>query len=211
MGGFSRFFIYRPIFAMAISIVILLVGLLSIPILPVESVPNITPPTVKVSASFPGASAEVLAETVAQPIEQEVNGVEDMLYMSSKSPATGKMSLTVTFEVGTNPDMSQVLTQNRVSIADPKLPEDVKRQGVKVEKQSTSMVLAVVLNAPDGRYDMKAFATDEARATVLGFAVFHGTHTAEGGPVPVADPGLRGMAGPMMREVPPTGGRPRRW
>jgi len=166
MGGFSRFFIYRPIFAMVISIVVVLLGGLSIPILPVESLPNITPPTVKVSTSYPGASAEVLAETVAQPIEQEVNGVEDMLYMSSKSPATGSMDLTVTFEVGTNPDMAQVLTQNRVAIADPKLPEDVKRQGVTSKKQSTAMVMVASLISPDNRYDelyLSNYATTQVK------------------------------------------------
>ena len=166
MGGFSRFFIYRPIFAMVISIVILLLGALSIPILPVESVPNITPPTVKVSTSYPGASAEVLAETVAQPIEQEVNGVEDMLYMSSKSPSTGSMNLTVTFAVGTNPDMAQVLTQNRVSVADPKLPAEVKQQGVTTKKQSTALVMVASLYSPDGSRDelyLSNYATTQVK------------------------------------------------
>ncbi|MCG6923329.1 MAG: multidrug efflux RND transporter permease subunit [Acidobacteria bacterium] len=153
MGGFSKLFIYRPVLALVISIVIVLVGTIAIPLLPVESMPEITPPTVAVSATYPGANAEVLEETVASPIEQEVNGVEDMLYMSSKSTAAGSYELTVTFEVGTDVDMATVLTQNRVKIAEPKLPEEVKRQGVKVEKRSTQMILMAALNSPDGRYD----------------------------------------------------------
>ncbi|MCG6928289.1 MAG: multidrug efflux RND transporter permease subunit [Acidobacteria bacterium] len=153
MGGFSRLFIYRPVLALVISIVIVLVGAIAIPLLPIESMPEITPPTVAVSAVYPGANAEVLEETVASPIEQEVNGVEDMLYMSSKSTAAGSYELTVTFEVGTDVDMATVLTQNRVKIAEPKLPEEVNRQGVKVEKRSTQMILMAALNSPDGRYD----------------------------------------------------------
>ncbi|TDI30627.1 MAG: multidrug efflux RND transporter permease subunit [Acidobacteria bacterium] len=153
MGGLSKFFIYRPVFALVIAIVFVLVGLVAIPVLPVESVPNITPPTVEVSTSFPGASAEVLSQTVAQPIEQEVNGVEGMLYMSSKSEASGNYTLTVTFEVGTDVDMATVLTQNRVSIAEPMLPEEVKRQGISTKKKSTQLVLVVCLSSPDGRFD----------------------------------------------------------
>ena len=138
---FSRFFIYRPVFALVISIVVVILGTISIPTLPVESMPDITPPTVSVSTSFPGANAQVVEQTVTTPIEKEVNGVEDMIYMQSKSTSVGKMELTVSFEIGTDPDMAAVLTQNRVSIAEPLLPEEVKRQGVKTEKKSTQITL----------------------------------------------------------------------
>ena len=166
MGAFSAIFINRPIFAMVISIVIVLMGALSIPILPVASMPDITPPTVKVTTSYPGANAQVVEETVTSPIEQEVNGVENMIYMTSKSSSDGSLDLTVTFRIGTDPDMAAVLVQNRVSIADPVLPEEVKRQGVKVEKQSTQLVMAVTLNAPDGRYDdifLSNYATTQVK------------------------------------------------
>ncbi len=141
----SKFFIHRPVFALVIAIVILLVGGITIPILPIENTPDITPPTVTVSTSYPGASAPIIAETVAAPLEQEINGVDNMIYMESKSSDNGSMELTVTFEIGVDVDMSTVLVQNRASIADPKLPEDVKRQGVTTQKKSTTMVLMVNL------------------------------------------------------------------
>ncbi len=150
---FSRFFIYRPVFALVIAIVIVILGVISLPTLPVESMPDITPPTVSITTTFPGASAVVVEQTVTTPIEKEVNGVENMIYMQSKSTSAGTMDLTVSFEIGTDPDMAAVLTQNRVSIAEPLLPEDVKRQGVKTEKQSTQLTLMVNLISPDGRYD----------------------------------------------------------
>ena len=150
---FTRFFIDRPIFASVVSIVIVIAGGVTLPFLPIEQLPNITPPTVEVSTMYPGANAQVVADTVTTPIEEQVNGVDNMLYMSSKSSSDGRMSLTVTFEVGTDIDMSTVLVQNRVAIAEPKLPEEVKRQGVTVKKKSTNIVLLVNLVASDGRYD----------------------------------------------------------
>jgi HAE1 family hydrophobic/amphiphilic exporter-1 len=131
------------------------VGGISIPLLPIEKTPDITPPTVGVSATFPGASAQVIADTVAAPIEEQVNGVDNMIYMSSQSGSDGSMDLTVTFEVGTDVDMSQVLVQNRVAIAEPLLPEEVRRQGVETEKKSTNLTIMVNLidKSSDGRYD----------------------------------------------------------
>lgn len=149
----SQFFINRPIFACVISLVILLVGGISIPMLPIEKTPDITPPTVGVSASYPGASAQVIADTIAAPIEDKVNGIDNMIYMSSKSASDGTMNLTVTFDVGTDVDMSQVLVQNRVASAESMLPEDVRRRGVKTEKKSTNLTLMVNLISPDGQYD----------------------------------------------------------
>ncbi len=149
----SRFFIERPIFATVISLVIVLIGGIAGWQLPVEQTPDITPPTVVVSTSFPGASPEVVADTVGVPIEQEVNGVENMIYMSSQCTDDGGYSLTITFEVGTDVDMATVLVQNRVNIATPKLPDEVKREGVKTDKRSTNMVLMVNMISPDRRYD----------------------------------------------------------
>src|SRR4051794_34461850 len=124
---FSKFFIERPIFANVIAIVTMLVGGVALYLLPVEQYPSITPPTVQVAAAYPGANSEVLSDTVAGPIEQEINGVEGMLYMSSTCSSNGSYQLTVTFEIGTNLDDAQVLVQNRVAIAMPRLPQDVQR------------------------------------------------------------------------------------
>ncbi|MHC4552074.1 MAG: efflux RND transporter permease subunit [Planctomycetota bacterium] len=150
---FSKFFIDRPIFATVISIFIIMLGAITIPILPIEKTPDITPPTIVVRAVYPGADAETIAETVATPLEEQINGVDHMLYMSSKSSNDGVMELTVTFEVGTNVDMATVLVQNKVAMAEALLPEEVKRQGVTVEKQSTNIVLVVSMVSPDDSRD----------------------------------------------------------
>jgi multidrug efflux pump len=150
---FARFFVDRPIFATVISLVIVIIGLVALSGLPIAQYPEVTPPTIQVSTIYPGASAKVVADTVAAPIEQEVNGVENMLYMLSKSTNDGQLYLDVTFKLGTDLDEAQVLTQNRVAIAEAKLPEEVKRQGVTVKKKSPMILLCVNLISPDGSRD----------------------------------------------------------
>ncbi len=150
---FSQFFIQRPIFATVLSIVIVIAGAITLGGLPIAQFPEITPPTVQVQAIYPGASAQVIADTVGAPIEQQVNGVEGMLYMASTSSSDGQYKLTVTFEVGTDLDQASVLVQNRVNIAASSLPEEVTRQGVTTKKQSPSILLLVSLVASDGQYD----------------------------------------------------------
>jgi hydrophobe/amphiphile efflux-1 (HAE1) family protein len=149
----SAFFIERPKFAFVISIVIVLAGLLAMSRLPIGEFPEITPPQVQVAASYPGANAQIVEETVAAIIEAEVNGVEGMTYMKSTSADDGSYVLTVTFEIGVDGDLAQVNVQNRVALAAPRLPEEVSRQGVSVKKQSTSMLLVASLFSPDGTYD----------------------------------------------------------
>jgi hydrophobe/amphiphile efflux-1 (HAE1) family protein len=150
---FSRFFIDRPIFAGVIAVIITVVGALAFLGLPVTQYPDIVPPTVTVSATYPGASAETVAETVAAPIEQEINGVDDMLYMDSQSTGDGRTVITVTFKIGTDLDAAQVLVQNRVAVATPRLPEEVQRMGIVTNKTSPDFLMVVNLQSPDGSLD----------------------------------------------------------
>src|SRR3954447_8075400 len=145
----ARFFIDRPVLAWVISIIIILLGALAAGLLPVAEYPEVSPPTVRVSANYPGASPQVVADTVAAPIEQQVVGVEGMLYMSSQSNSDGSYTLDVTFALGTDVNMAQVLVQNRVAIATPALPDVVKAIGVTVKKQSPDILLAVSLYSED--------------------------------------------------------------
>jgi multidrug efflux pump subunit AcrB len=149
----SKFFIDRPIFAGVLSVVILLAGLLAMRVLPIAQYPEIVPPQVVVSATYPGASAQTIAETVAAPLEQQVNGVEDMIYMQSTSTGSGTMSLSVYFQTGTDPDQATINVNNRVQRATAVLPEEVRRQGVAVTKRSTSILQIVAMSSPDRQYD----------------------------------------------------------
>jgi len=154
----SRFFIERPIFAAVISIVIVIGGLVAMFHLPVGRYPEIMPPQIQVTANYPGANADVVSQSVAAPIEIQVNGADNMLYMSSTSSAAGTMSLSVFFEIGTNPSLAQVDVQNRVNLALPQLPDVVQRQGVRVDKRSSTFLMLIALYSPDGRYDRQYIA-----------------------------------------------------
>ena len=150
---FSKFFINRPIFATVLALLMIVGGMVALTSLPIAQYPEITPPTVQVSATYPGADAQTVAQTVGMPIEQQVNGVDGMLYMSSTSSSSGSYNLTVTFAVGTDIDMATVQVQNRVNIANSSLPNPVVVQGITVQKQSTDIVLFLTLVSTDSIYD----------------------------------------------------------
>ncbi|HEU5219568.1 MAG TPA: efflux RND transporter permease subunit, partial [Gemmatimonadales bacterium] len=151
---FSRFFIDRPIFAAVLSIVVFLAGAIAVFALPISEYPEVVPPSIVVTAIYPGANPRALSAAVATPLEEQINGVENMLYMSSQATADGVLTLTVTFKVGTDPDLAQVQVQNRVSQALPRLPEEVRQLGVNTIKSSPDLAMVVHLVSPDRRYDM---------------------------------------------------------
>src|ERR1700761_4866697 len=158
----SKYFIEHPVLANVLAIVLVLIGAVSLYRLPVSEYPNVVPPTVAVTASYPGASAQTVINTIALPIENQVNGVDRMLYMESTSASDGTYSLIVTFAIGTDPDTDQVLVQNRVQLALASLPYPVQSQGVSVQKKNTAILQIVTLDSPDGKYDslfMSNYAT----------------------------------------------------
>ncbi|MEM8792052.1 MAG: multidrug efflux RND transporter permease subunit [Pseudomonadota bacterium] len=163
---FSHFFIDRPIFAGVISVVISLIGIAAYFNLPVAQYPEIAPPRISISASYPGASAETIADTVATPIEQEINGVENMLYMSSQSTSDGRLSISVVFDVGTDLDFAQVLVQNRVAIAEPRLPEEVRRLGITTTKSSPDLMMVIHMLTDDGSRD-QLYISNYARTQLI--------------------------------------------
>src|SRR6185369_15332064 len=150
----SRFFIDRPIFAGVLSMLVLIAGIIAMQNLPISEYPEVVPPSVVVQAQFPGANPQTIAETVAAPMEEQLNGVEGMLYMASQATSDGLMTLTVTFKLGTPPDLAQQLVQNRVNQALPRLPEEVQRLGVTTVKSSPDLTMVVHLLSPNDRYDM---------------------------------------------------------
>ena len=162
---FAHFFVDRPIFASVISLFLLLIGGIAYFQLPVAQYPEIAPPTIVVRTAYPGADAQTIADTVATPLEQEINGVEDMLYMSSYSTADGSMQLTITFKLGTDLDQAQVLVQNRVAIAEPRLPEEVRRIGITTAKSSPNLMMVVHVLSPNDRYD-QLYVSNYARTRI---------------------------------------------
>src|SRR6186713_421374 len=152
--NFSRFFIDRPIFAGVLSLLILLGGAIALRILPIAEYPEVVPPSIVVRANYPGANPRVIAETVAQPLEESINGIENMLYMGSQATADGRLTLTVTFRLGTDVDKAQQQVQNRISQAEPRLPEEVRRLGITTAKGATDLTMVVHLTSPSERYDM---------------------------------------------------------
>ncbi|HEV7304624.1 multidrug efflux RND transporter permease subunit [Ensifer sp.] len=152
--NFSRFFVDRPVFAGVLSVLIFVAGLIGMTNLPISEYPEVVPPQIVVRAQYPGANPAVIAETVATPLEEQINGVEDMLYMQSQATADGLMTLTVTFALGTDPDQAQQLVQNRVSQAEPRLPEEVRRLGITTVKSSPDLTMVVHLLSPSGQYDI---------------------------------------------------------
>ena len=150
---FSEYFIDRPRFAGVISIIMILLGLLAIAVLPVSQYPEITPPQIVVSTTYPGASAQVVIDTVAVPVENQINGVENMLYMTSSSNDDGSYKLTITFNIGTDPDIAQVKVQNRLNQVMSQLPEIVQQQGLEVNTQMSNMLALLALRSPQNTYD----------------------------------------------------------
>src|ERR1700704_2018765 len=149
----GRLSINQPILAMLMSIVLLIVGAIAYTTLPVAEYPQVAPPTVVITTQYPGASAQTVSDTVAAPIEQQINGVEDMLYLYSQATSNGQLTITVTFKLGTDPDKAQVLMQNRVAIAQPQLPDEVQRNGVTTQKNSPDILLVVFMLSPDNTFD----------------------------------------------------------
>src|SRR5499426_1130876 len=154
----SHFFIERPVFATVLSLILTIAGAIAQQSLPISEYPEIVPPTVNIKATYPGASAEVIAETVAAPIEQEVNGVDDMLYISSQSTGDGQLSINVVFKPGVNIDQAQVLVQNRLAVVQPRLPDEVTRFGITVRKSSPDLMMVVHMTSPDGSRDQQYIA-----------------------------------------------------
>src|SRR3984885_7904977 len=166
----GRLSINQPILAMVLSIVLLIVGAIAYTTLPVSEYPQVVPPTVVVTTQYPGATAQTVSDTVAAPIEQEINGVEDMLYLYSQATSSGNLTITVTFKLGTDLDKAQVLVQNRVAIAQPRLPEEVQRNGVVTRKNSPDILMVVFMLSPDKTYDqlyISNYALLQVRDTLL--------------------------------------------